>query len=160
MSSVLLTVLLTPRESWKPFLDQSSSNAHCLYPDNVPFMGNHNLVEMRISHHESYWPEGQYPPYLDVGGWWGWLKWANIFTWSWWPLFLFFKLGYNWRLTLYYFQVYDIVIRYLHTLWNDHHGKSSYHPLPYTVTNKFFSLWWRFLRFILLVTSKAAMQSY
>ena len=30
----------------------------------------------------------------------------------------------------YLFQVYHIVSLYFYTLWNDHHGKSSYHLLP------------------------------
>lgn len=35
-------------------------------------------------------------------------------------------------MTLYYFQVYNIIIRYLFTLQSDHHGMSSEHLSPFT----------------------------
>ena len=50
----------------------------------------------------------------------------------------FFKLFFSllkcsWRSTLCQFQVYYMVIWHLHTLWNDHHNKSSKHLSPYEV---------------------------
>ena len=46
----------------------------------------------------------------------------------------FFKLRYNWHISLYLFQVYHIMIWYLYRLQNDHHSKSRYHPSPSKVT--------------------------
>ena len=46
----------------------------------------------------------------------------------------FYKLRCNWHISLYFFQVYHIMIWYLYTLQNDHHGKSRYHPSPSKVT--------------------------
>ena len=40
--------------------------------------------------------------------------------------FFFFFFGrYKWHITLYHFQVYNIMIQYLYILWNYHHSKSS-----------------------------------
>ena len=37
-----------------------------------------------------------------------------------------FLLWYNWHITLYQFQLYNIRIQYLYTLWNEHHSRSCY----------------------------------
>ena len=42
-------------------------------------------------------------------------------------------LNYICHTILHWFQVNNIVSQYLYTLWNDHHGKSSYHLSPYRV---------------------------
>ena len=47
---------------------------------------------------------------------------AHWVNWNW-KLFLFL-LRYNGHITLYEFKVYNLMIRYLYTLWNDHHNKS------------------------------------
>ena len=39
-----------------------------------------------------------------------------------------FLLNYNWHAILHWFQVYNTVIQYFYTWWNDHHNKSSYCP--------------------------------
>ena len=44
-----------------------------------------------------------------------------------------FLLKNNWHTILYSFQVYNIVIWYLHTLWNGQHNKPSYYLSPYKV---------------------------
>ena len=41
------------------------------------------------------------------------------------PSASFFLLRYNWHITLYCFQVYNIIIQYVYILCNDRHGKSS-----------------------------------
>lgn len=50
-------------------------------------------------------------------------------------VFLIFLLRYNWPMTLYWFQVDNILIQYLYMWQNDHHSKSSSHPSPHVVTN-------------------------
>ena len=62
------------------------------------------------------------------------------------PLLLFF----NWGIVdIYEFQVCNIMIQYLYTLWNAHHNESSWRPSPHIVTNCF-SLWWGLLGSTLL----------
>ena len=64
---------------------------------------------------------------------------------------IYFIEGYFWHVTLFKFQVYNLMIWYLYTLQNDH-NKSSYHPSPSIVRKilfLFFSLWWGLLRFTL-----------
>ena len=46
---------------------------------------------------------------------------------------LFLKILICWHTILYYFQVFYVVIWHLHTLWNDHHSKSSNHLSSYKV---------------------------
>ena len=42
-------------------------------------------------------------------------------------LFFFFQLKYSWHIVLCSLQVFYIGIWHLHSLWNDHHKKSSNH---------------------------------
>lgn len=55
-----------------------------------------------------------------------------IASWVWSFLPFLKKLMYHWHTTLYWkhymFQLYNIIIQYLHILWNYHHNKSSYQP--------------------------------
>lgn len=37
-------------------------------------------------------------------------------------------LRYNWRLTLYKFKIYNMVIWQIYILWNDYHSRLRYHP--------------------------------
>ena len=53
----------------------------------------------------------------------------------------FLLLKYSWCTILYYFQVYNIVVQHLNTLWNDHHNKSSSHLSPYKVITVLLTLY-------------------
>lgn len=72
----------------------------------------------------------------------------------------FFLLRYNSHIISHSFQLYNIVIQHVCTLWNGHHNKSSSHLSPYKVNAMSVTLfammyitsWWLFYcwKFILL----------
>lgn len=54
-----------------------------------------------------------------------------------------FWLRYNWNVTLYLFQLYNLMTQYLYIMQNDHHSKCSQRPSPQLL---FFFLWRELLR--------------